>query len=270
MHKQNKNTLFLTTAKRLRQHGFTLHAGLGVLIVVAIAGIGVYTLHKSSAATLPPGKVYRLPAAAPRPSTLPPQPVVVSTVANPVVKAIPDAVWKTMIGKSWHSGCPVGRSQLSYMQVNYWGFDGYVHRGEIIFRSTKKTAFVNAFTKLFNAKIPIRAMYLVDRFGYSPLTNGADDYASMQHDNTSAFNCRWVDGSPGVTSPHSYGTAVDINTFENPYKSAKGWVPNSWWATHKVLPYAWRSSSDPAVQMMTTSGFSWSYGTSDAQHFDAR
>ena len=65
-------------------------------------------------------------------------------------------------------------------------------------------------------------MYRVDRFGYSSRLRGGDDYASMAAGNTSVFNCRDVVNRPGVRSPHSYGRALDVNTWENPYRSARG------------------------------------------------
>ena len=51
----------------------------------------------------------------------------------------------------------------------------------------------------------------------------------MASGNTSGFNCRGVVGNPGVASPHSYGRAIDLNTWENPYHSQQGIVPNTWW-----------------------------------------
>lgn len=214
------------------------------------------------------GIVYSLPTDAPKPTLLAPQPEAVGVGANAVTSAIPDTIWNSMVGKSWHSSCPVGRSGLLLMDINYWGFDGRQHRGQLIFKAASKDKYVAAFTQLYNNRIPLHGMNLPDMFGYSAKTNGADDYASMQHDNTSAFNCRWVDGKPGVLSPHSYGTAVDINPYENPYHSALGWVPNIWWANNKVSPYTWRSSTDLVVKIMVGAGFTWTYGTEDAQHFD--
>lgn len=217
---------------------------------------------------VPSGKVYTLPSSAPKPTALAPQRAAIGAGAHPYVTSIPNSVWSNMVGKSWHSGCPVGRSQLAYMSINYWGFDGYRHRGQMVFRASHRSEFVTAFTKLYNDRIPLHGMYLVDRFGWSSRTHGADDYASMEHDNTSAFNCRWVDGSPGTMSPHSYGTAVDINPYENPFHSAEGWTPNYWWRTHNFPPYTWRSRSSPAVQDMLEAGFHWTYGNEDSQHFD--
>ena len=173
-----------------------------------------------------------------------------------------------MVGRSWHSGCPVGRSDLRYVTVNYWGFDGYRHRGELVVRASAAGRFKTALTKLYNARVPIRAMYLPDHFGKNGNAPGANDVLSMKHDNTSAFNCRAVTGDPGTRSPHSYGASIDLNPWENPFHSHVGWLPNSWWAHRQAGKYAWKSRSHPVVQMMAAAGFRWTYGTSDSQHFD--
>ena len=61
-------------------------------------------------------------------------------------------------------------------------------------------------------------MRLVDAYG-------ADDRTSMEHDNTSAFNCRWRAGQPGVWSQHAFGRAIDVNPVENPYVWSGGVSP---------------------------------------------
>ena len=102
---------------------------------------------------------------------------------------------------------------------------------------------------MYNGRYPIRRMYRVDRFGWSKKLHGANDYASMRADNTSAFNCRSVVNKPSVLSPHARGRAVDINTWENPYRSATGLVPNTLVGLAQPPEYAWRSSSHPVVQI---------------------
>lgn len=204
----------------------------------------------------------------PRPLALPAQRRAVGAGANFVAQTVPDTIWRSMIGKSWHSGCPVGRSDLRYVTVNYFGFDGYRHRGELVVRASAAGKFKVAMTKLYNAHVPIRAMYLPDRFGKNGNAPGANDVLSMKHDNTSAFNCRAVTGDPGTRSPHSYGASLDLNPWENPFHSHVGWLPNSWWAHQQVGRYAWKSRSHLVVQLMAQAGFRWTYGTSDSQHFD--
>lgn len=216
---------------------------------------------------VPPGPVIVLPKGAPHPTKLAAQKRGIGAGANASIVPIPDAVWKRMYGRSWKPGCPLSRNSLRYITVNYWGFDGYRHRGELVVAATKAMKFAIAMTKLYNAQVPIRAMFLPDRFGYSGQSGGANDYASMRHDNTSAFNCRLVTGDPGSRSPHSYGSAIDLNPWENPFRSREGWLPNGWWSNKQVGKYAWKKRDHLVVRLMREAGFSWPYGASDSQHF---
>jgi len=214
----------------------------------------------------------RLPAGAPRPRiSLPAQPrAVAGSGAQVVVSRIPDRVWRHMVGRSWHRGCPVGRSGLRLVRSSYWAYDGYRRRGELVVNAGAVTQFVRALRAQHRLRLPVRSMYRVDRFGWSDRLQGANDYRSMAAGNTSAFNCRSVVGRPGVASPHSWGRSFDINPWENPYRSRDGWVPNSWWVGRSHDQVAWRSRSHLRVRMMADAGFAWTYGVADAHHFDAR
>ncbi len=219
----------------------------------------------------PPVRPVRLPGAAPEPRIkLPAQRRAEGAGPNPVAMPIPDRVWDRMTGVTWHRGCPVGRPGLRLIRINYWGYDGYRHRGELVVASGATGQFVAALSEMYRRQLPIRSMYRVDRFGWSARLQGGDDYASMASGNTSAFNCRHVVNRPGVRSPHSYGRSLDINTWENPYRSATGLVPNAWWQSRSDPRVAWRSGSHPVVRLMRRHGFSWTYGNGDTQHFDAR
>ena len=219
---------------------------------------------------LPPGEPVVLPPGAPRPRVqLPPQPRATARGAHPVITPIPDGVWADMTGRSWHSGCPVGRSGLRLLRINYWGYDGYRYRGEVVGATGAIDNFARALGRMYAARYPIRSMYRVDRFGWSERVRGADDHRSMAAGNTSGFNCRWVVNRPGVLSPHATGRSLDVNTWENPYHSATGWVPNTWWASRSHARVAWRSRDHGVVKIFLRSGFSWTYGSGDSQHFDA-
>src|SRR5690606_15348214 len=122
----------------------------------------------------------RLPAGAPRPRiTLPPQERATGAGAAAVVLGIPDGVWNQMRGRSWHAGCPVGRDGLRLVRVNYYDYDGYRRRGELVVSAAAAGQVAGAFTALHDRRFPIRSMYRVDRFGWSGRLGGADDYASM-------------------------------------------------------------------------------------------
>ncbi len=219
---------------------------------------------------LPPGDPVRLPKGAPRPRvSLPKQPHAVGPGPNAAISRIPDGVWSQMTGITWHRGCPVGRSGLRYLKINYWDYQGYRRRGEMVVNAGAVGQVSRALADMYRAKLPIRAMYRVDRFGYSSRVRGGDDHRSMAAGNTSGFNCRDVVNRPGVRSPHSYGRAIDINTWENPYRSATGLVPNSWWMSRSHPRVAWRSSRHAVVRIMRRHNIRWTYGNGDTQHFDA-
>jgi hypothetical protein len=211
-----------------------------------------------------------LPATAPRPAWTPAQGGGSGLGANAVVTTIPAAVWATMVGRSWHRGCPVGRTSLRLLRVNYWGYDGLRYRGEMVLNAAVVYRASGALTAMYDQGFPIRRMYRVDRFGWSRKLRGANDYASMRADNTSGFNCRSVVNKPWVRSPHASGRSIDLNTWENPYRSRTGLVPNSWWAPRSHPLVAWRTSTHPVVQIWRAWGFRWTYGTSDSQHVDGR
>jgi hypothetical protein len=219
---------------------------------------------------LPPIAPVSLPRGAPRPRrSLPPQRHAVGKGPNAKISRIPGGVWRQMTGRSWHSGCPVGRAGLRLIRINYWDYTGYRRRGELVVASGVARQIAGALKDMYAAELPIRAMYRVDRFGWSARLGGANDFASMSAGNTSAFNCREVVGRPGVRSPHSYGRSLDINPWENPYRSPRGVFPNTWWLRHSHPEVAWRSRSHPVVRIMARHGLRWTYGLQDIHHFDA-
>lgn len=218
-----------------------------------------------------------VPSAGPGPRVRYPQaPAAVGTGANATVARVPDSVWDPMVGYSWTSGCPVGRSSLRLVQVNYWGFDGLRHRGSLVVASSIASRTATVFTSLYAQKFRIRLMRPMDRsWGHNPKGPGADDYAAMRADNTSAFNCRYVGGEEAskVWSNHAYGRAIDVNDYENPYVASNGTVyPSSYYLHRRSGPGVFTSSSSPAVRAFTSQGFSWGglWSDPDFQHMELR
>jgi D-alanyl-D-alanine carboxypeptidase len=95
--------------------------------------------------------------------------------------------------------------------MTYRGFDGHAHAGRLVVHRDVARSVVGAFRDLYIAGFPVRRMVPVDVYGGS-------DFRSIEADNTSAFNCRYVDGTTRW-SEHAYGRALDINPIENPYVS---------------------------------------------------
>ena len=96
----------------------------------------------------------------------------------------------------------------------------------------------------------------------------------MEADNTSAFNCRYVGGEEAskVYSKHAYGTAIDVNDFENPYVADDGTVyPDRYWLHRRgPAPGVFSSSGSAAVRAFTSQGLRWGglWNNPDYQHFD--
>lgn len=120
------------------------------------------------------------------------------------------------LGNSWHEGCPVGPDQLRLVNLSFLGFDGAVHRGELVVNADRALEVARVFGDLYFGRFPIERMETVEKYN-------SDDDASMAANNTSAFNCRAITGGT-AWSNHSYGRAIDINTVQNPYISGSGAV----------------------------------------------
>jgi hypothetical protein len=173
-----------------------------------------------------------------------------------------------MSGVSWRPGCPVGFADLRLLRVRHWGFDGRVHHGRLVVNRRVARGMLAVMSSLYRQRFPIRRMHLVDAYG-------ADDHRSMAADNTSAFNCRFVAGRPGVWSEHAFGKAIDINPIENPYVTDSGYV-----SPPAGAPYARRSRhrkgmihrGGAVVAAFAAIGWAWGGNWAwpkDYQHFSA-
>jgi hypothetical protein len=138
-------------------------------------------------------------------------PVAAAEEFEATIRTVDEETRASMIGVSWKPGCPVPIDDLRIIEMNYVGFDGAVHDGGQLMVHRRVAADVaEAFGVLFEHRFPIRRMELIEEYA------GSDD-ASMDADNTSAFNCRPITGTTDRFSIHSYGQAIDINPIENPY-----------------------------------------------------
>jgi hypothetical protein len=120
-------------------------------------------------------------------------------------------VTAAQLPRSWHPGCPVSPRLLRRVRLTYWGFDGRAHTGAVIANADAVPDLVHVFSRLYAARFPIRRLRPIDAYG-------GNDERSLEADNTSAFNCRYVIGpGPRRWSVHAYGEAIDVNPVENPY-----------------------------------------------------
>jgi hypothetical protein len=172
-----------------------------------------------------------------------------------------------MTGVSWHRGCPVPLRDLRIVTATHHGFDGRNHVGSLVVHRDVAPAILTVFRRLYADGFPIRRMVPVDAYGGS-------DFRSIEADNTSAFNCRFVDGTTRY-SQHAYGRAIDINPIENPYVTSSGTTSHP--ASRAYLRRAPFRSGMAAerhalVRAFDAIGWGWGgrwSGAKDYQHFSS-
>lgn len=138
-----------------------------------------------------------------------------------VLHAVAVDTTKADVEKTYRKGCPVGRSKLQTVSMNFYGFDKRMHRGVLIIRTDLVPEITRSFAKGLAKRYPIAKMK-------NPNVYGGNDPKQMKANNTSGFNCRKVVGNPYAQSPHSYGIAIDVNTVQNPYRDSNG----TWWPSN--------------------------------------
>jgi hypothetical protein len=182
------------------------------------------------------------------------------------ISRIDAAQAKRMTGVSWRPGCPVPLRDLRLLTLSHRRFDGQVQTGRLIVHEDVAHDVLGVFRRLYAERFPVRRMVPVDAYGGS-------DFRSIEADNTSAFNCRYVAGTRRW-SEHAYGRAIDVNPIENPYVSAGS-------TSHRAsISYLDRSRRRPGmayeggVLVQAFSSIGWGWGgrwtsVKDYQHFSA-
>jgi hypothetical protein len=182
------------------------------------------------------------------------------------VTTIPAKARKRMEGVSWHEGCPVGLGKLRRVNVTYVDFDGDRKRGRLVIHRSEAREILTVFERLYSKGFPFRRIEPIERYG-------GDDHRSMDADNTSAFNCRVINGT-NTWSRHAFGTAIDINPRENPYVTPSGHVSppaGAAFTDRDDVRKGMIVKSGPVIgSMQRIAGWEWGgdwNGTKDYQHF---
>ncbi len=186
------------------------------------------------------------------------------------IESIPSAIQQQMIDCSWKDDCPVVFEDLAYLTLLYWGFDEEEHVGHMIVHTHIAQEVVDIFKELYKYTFPIDRMQLVDIYN-------ADDIASMEDNNTSAFCSREITNKPGIFSNHSYGIAIDINPLINPYVNKTLVLPEAGKAyldrTQQVKGIITDDADNICYQAFAKRGWDWGghwlsrKGYVDYQHF---
>ena len=188
--------------------------------------------------------------------------------------AIPNEVFERINGKSFVENPTISRDELRYLKLLHYNFDHEIQVGELIVNAELDSEFLEIFLELFTKEYEIQSVYLVDMYwAGDPI---ATDYASIDENNTSAFNYRTI--SPGGSlSRHAFGKAIDINPRQNPYVTYYNGIPH--WEDVNADAYIDRSSGldhlidhdDDCYQAFIQRGYTWGGDwslTLDYQHFE--
>jgi hypothetical protein len=112
---------------------------------------------------------------------------------------------------------PIGCERLAVVRFAYLGFDGREHGdGELVVLDAVADQVLAIFTELKARRFPLQQVRLMNAYD-------GDDDASIEANNTSAFNDRRVVGTQSI-SMHAYGAAIDINPVQNPSYDRVGGV----------------------------------------------
>src|SRR5680860_6833 len=183
---------------------------------------------------------------------------------SPFVPLMIDPETAGRMTSSWREGCPVPLEDLRLLRLHYHDLAGETQVGEMVVAADVADDVVSVFEKLYDVGFPIERMELVDAYG-------GDDLVSMQANNTSAFNCRKIEGSVRW-SEHAYGSAIDVNPLLNP------WVRGSTVSPVEGAAYTDRSLQVPGmihpddVVVRAFESIGWTWGgawitSKDYQHF---
>ncbi len=153
------------------------------------------------------------------------------------------------------------KQELTLIKVNYFGFDGKLHQGELVVNCAVSAEVKAIFKKLLSAQFPIEKVIPISAYDWN-------DEKSMLDNNTSAFNYRVIKGTERL-SKHSYGLAIDINPFLNPYVKKKSVEPEG--AIYNPKVKGTITANSDIVNIFKSYGWHWGGDWTkgkDYQHFE--
>ena len=141
---------------------------------------------------------------------------------------------------------------LQVLAVRHIGFDGVLHRGQIVIVRELADEVSEIFAALCALRFPIEKVMPVVYFRWS-------DDESMLANNSSGFNYRAIVGGENL-SYHAMGRAIDINPRQNPYikpnPGGADWVlPPG--AVYDVRQMGTLTANSEATRVFESRGWEW-------------
>ena len=155
------------------------------------------------------------------------------------------------------------KNTLELVTVNYYGFDGKLHQGQIIVNKEIANDIVEIFKVIEETKFPVEKVVPIVEYNWS-------DEKSMNDNNTSSFNYRFISGSR-ILSMHANGLAIDINPKQNPYVKNETSIPAG--SEYKLKNMGTIEPDSKIVKAFKEKGWTWGgdwKSLKDYQHFQKK
>lgn len=152
------------------------------------------------------------------------------------------------------------------VRVRFYDFDDGIGKGEIVIDGELAADIQDLFELMFVEKFPIKSAI--------PLANELflfDDERSMEMNNTSAFNYRYISAAKKLSN-HAHGRAIDINPLVNPCVGANGIIQPKG-ATYDVGRLGTITPDSSIVKFLKRRGWIWGGDWNDPkdyQHFEKK
>lgn len=150
---------------------------------------------------------------------------------------------------------------LEIVNVEYYSFDGKLHRGQIVVHKDLAMEIAQIFEDIKDSGFPVAKVIPVSRYNWS-------DEESMKDNNTSGFNYRSVKGT-GKLSSHARGRAIDINPLQNPQIKKGIYSPPG--AQYRIKEKGTLTLNSEIVSAFRKRGWKWGglwRSSKDYQHFE--
>lgn len=152
------------------------------------------------------------------------------------------------------------KNKLDLVSLKYYGFDGKLHQGQIIVNKEIANDIVEIFKVIEEVKFPVEKVVPIVEYNWS-------DEKSMNDNNTSSFNYRFISGSR-ILSMHANGLAIDINPKQNPYVKNGTSIPAG--SEYKLKNMGTIEPDSKIVKAFKERGWTWGgdwKSLKDYQHF---
>ena len=152
---------------------------------------------------------------------------------------------------------------LRLVDVYYYGFDEKLHKGQLVVHKDVVLNIIEIFEFIRESHFPVGKVVPISKYGWS-------DEKSMQDNNTSALNYRFISGTR-VISNHASGLAIDINPRFNPYIKNGNSLPSN--CAYDTTKAGTISSNSQLVKEFKQRGWQWGgdwKSLKDYQHFEKK